>query len=728
MIRPDLPIKSSAEDLLSRASFSRALADAVLGYAHKESVVTALYGEWGSGKSSVVNLVLERVEEVAAGMPADFRPIVVKFNPWNYSDQNQLVEQFFRSLSVALKRGDPGADAKKAGEQLETYSEFFRPLALIPEPTGLLAVLATATAWGLKKVGVAAVSWGKLKSKDLEQIRKDLDALLAKQKRKILIVVDDIDRLNNGEIRQIFQLVKALGDFPNTVYFLAFDRNVVVKALAHVQEGSGDDYLEKIVQIPFQLPSTSKVEVEKVLFGELDELIKDIPEVRWDQTHWGNVYHGGLRFCFMSIRDVTRFINSLRFSFGIVKDEVNPVDFVAITTLQVFEPKVYEGIRENSDLFAGVSGTGYGNRDTEKQQAKERCDEIINRAVVLSRKQLLELLTRLFPKVESAYENMGYGSDFLGGWRREGRVCSPDKFETFFRLSIPAGELSESEVETGLGLAANESAFADMLLELNSSGKLVRFLERMEDYTEDGIPIEHVPAIYNVFMDLGDLFPEGQGGVFERDTSMKVMRLLYRISRRYDSHDERFALCRSAIERASRSLYTVVREVGLQGQQHGKFRSNNEPADPEEKRTVNSVQLEELEKLTVQKISQWAEDGRLNAHPKLISILYKWKHWSADGPVQVAAFVDAMAKDDEGLLALLAGFEGNAFVSSGSDHVSRIEYRISLKTVEDFLQMKAIEPRLRGIAASDRFNNVPANHQRAVKTFLDTVDGKAEAW
>lgn len=728
MFRPDLPITSTTEDLLSRSSFSRALADAIMAYAHKESVVTALYGEWGSGKSSVVNLVLERIEKVAFDLPIDSQPIVVKFNPWNYSDQNQLVEQFFRSLSAALHRTDAGAEAKKAGEQLEVYAEFFTPLALIPDPTGLSNVLAVAANVVFKKMGLALVAWGKLKTKDLEKVRKELDVLLAKQKRKILIVIDDIDRLNNSEIRQIFQLVKALGDFPNTMYMLAFDRDVVIKALAHVQEGSGDDYLEKIVQIPFQLPSTSRAEVEKVLFGQLDELIGDIPETRWDQTHWGNVYHGGLRFCFTSIRDVTRFINSLRFSFGMVKDEVNPVDFVAITALQVFEPKVYEGIRENSDLFAGVSDRGYGNRDAEKQQAKERCDEIINRAVSLSRKQLLELLTRLFPKVESTYENMGYGSDFLADWRRKGRVCSPDKFETFFRLSIPVGELSESQVATALSLAANQPAFSEMLIELNSSGKLIRFLERMEDYTGEAIPLEHVPAIFNVLMDLGDLFPEGQGGMFERDSSMKVMRLMYQLSRRYASHDERFELCRMAIERASRSLYTVVREVGLQGQQHGKFLANNEPADPEEKRTVNPVQLDALEKLAIQKISEWAANGRLKEHPSLIFILYKWKHWSADGPVQVAAFVDAMAKDDEGLLALLTAFEGKAFVSSGSDHVSRIEYRISLQNVENFLQTKTIEPRLRAIAASDQFNSMPADHQRAVKTFLDTVDGKAEAW
>lgn len=728
MFRPDLPIKSSKDDLLSRAVFSKALGDAILSYRNKDSVVTALYGAWGSGKSSVVNMVLEAIEEIGLGMAEATRPIVIKFNPWNYSDQNQLVEQFFRSLSVVLNRSDPGTDAKKAGEQLEAYSEFFRPLALIPEPTGLLTILATAAGWVLKKIGVAASSWGKLKSKDLDQVRKDLDELLENQGRKIIVVIDDIDRLNNSEIRQIFQLVKALGDFPNTVYFLAFDRDLVVKALAKVQEKSGNEYLEKIVQIPFQLPRISKSEVEKVLFGQLDELVKDIPEARWDQTYWGNVYQGGLRFFFTTIRDVTRYINSLRFSFGMVKDELNPIDFLSITALQVFEPRVYEGIRDNLDLFAGVFGTGYGSRDTEKEQTKARCDEIMSRVVILSREQLLELLTRLFPKVESIYENMGYGSDHLAVWRQERRVCSPDKFETFFRLSIPTGELSEREIETALSLATDESAFANMLLNLNETGRSIRLLERMEDYTTDGIPIEHVPTIVNVLMDLGDLFPEGQSGTFERDTSMKVMRLLYQFSRRYESKDDRYALFRTAIERTNHSLYTVVREVGLQGQQHGKWRANNEPADPEEKRSVRSEQLVELEKLAVAKIAIWANDGRLRDHSKLVSILYMWKRLAEDGDEKVATFVESMIKDDEGLIKLIVSFESKAFVQGWSDHVGRIEYRISLKTVEDFLQVKLIEPRLRAIASSSTLGSLPTEHQRAVKTFLDTVDGKASDW
>lgn len=725
MFRPDLPITSSKEDLLSRASFARSLADALISYAYQESLVAGIYGPWGSGKSSVVNVVLERVEELSAERPVDERPLVVRFNPWNYSDQNQLIAQFFRSLSVSLRRRDAGEIAKKAGEQLDTYAEFFAPLALIPDPSGLGNVLAVAANAVLKKAGVALVAWGKLKEKDLEKVRKDLDALLANQKRKILIVIDDIDRLNITEIRQTFQLVKSLGDFPNTVYLLAFDHAIVSKALAQEQGGAGDQYLEKIVQVPFQLPAVSIEEVHKVLFSRLDEIFKDVPSDRWDGTHWGNVFHGGLRHFISTLRDVNRYINSLRLSYPMVAEEVNPVDFLAITALQVFEPALYDGIRDNEDLFAGLLDEGYGTRNEAREQARSRCNEIVSRRSVLAEDQCKELLQRLFPRVESIYEGMGYAADFLGSWRASGRVCSPEKFSIFFSLSLPAGEIPESELTATLSSASSEAAFAEALQQQIQAGRAVRFIERFQDFTSDRVPLEHVPNIVTALMDIGDHFPEGsEGGLIERDTSMQIMRVLYQLLKRYESQDERFAVLRHAIGAATRSIYTSVREVGLQAQQHGERRPNGETADPPEKRGVTPEQLNILKGLAAAKIESWAADGRLLAHRELASILYSWREFAEDGESKVRAFARGATESDAGLLAFVSGFESRSFVHGLSDRVGSFKYKVRLKSLADFVDVNAVESRLRACAAGEQFGTLPLEHQRAVRSFLDAVDGK----
>jgi len=283
-----------------------------------------------------------------------------------------------------LQHKDYGENAKEAGRKLEVYSNLVAPLTLVPIPVvsgGALALMGV-----LRWVGRAATSWGKSKEKDLIAIKDDLNRILSRRKRKIIIVIDDIDRLNNSEIRQVFQLVKMLGDFSNTIYLLAFDHELVVNALTKVQEGPGQEYLEKIIQVPFELPQISRSEVEALLFSQLNVLIADIPEGKWDATYWGNIYQSGLKYFFTNIRDVTRYVNALRFSFRMVKDHVNPVDFLAVTGIQVFLPSIYLGIRDNKDLFSGVFEDRTSN--SAKEQAASRINEILGRTDALKLDQL----------------------------------------------------------------------------------------------------------------------------------------------------------------------------------------------------------------------------------------------------------------------------------------------------------------------------------------------------
>ena len=162
------------------------------------------------------------------------------------------------------------------------------------------------------------------------------------------------------------------------------------------------------------------------------------------------------------------------------------------------------------------------------------------------------------------------------------------------------------------------------MLKLNEDGRIIRFLDRLEDYTRDIIPLDDIEPIITVLIDIGDLFPEGDTGFLSTRTSMRILRLLYQLSHRFDSKEERFEVFKKAIEKANRSLYTLVHEISVQGQQHGKYGLRKQ-AEPEERLTVNAKQLEQLEQLACNKIIEWAKDGRLARHRELPSILFRWK-------------------------------------------------------------------------------------------------------
>ncbi len=707
MFRADQPIDTYKEDLLGRHSFAKALAKAILSYELYDSISVGLFGEWGSGKTSLINMTLGEIKSLSSQR----EPFVVKFNPWNFSDQNQLVQQFFNELSLVLCRDDSAGRHAKIGRTIQKYSKFFEPFSYIPA----LSIIGE-TAKAVKGVGIAAEQAGEEASKNLSALKSELNSLLKDIDAKLIIVIDDIDRLNNTEIRQIFQLVKSLADFPNTIYLLSFDKNVVINALKKVQEGSGNDYLEKVVQVPFEIPQISKREVEHFLFKKLDELIKDIPEERWDQTYWGNIYHGGLKYLFHNIRDVNRYLNTLSFGFSLVKDEVNPIDFIAITALQVFVPNLYKSIKDNKDLFAGIKDS-YHESEKARKEKETRIELILNKVDELQHDILTDFLQRLFPKME----NIGYSHDFLESWRKQGRICSPDLFDTYFKLFIPKDEISLREIERILSTGNDSETFSSELLKLNQDSKVIRFLERMEDYTRGDIPEENIVPIINALMDVGDIFPDGMGGFFATNTPMRILRLFYQLSHRYTEHEQRFKIFADAINNTKKSLYTVVNEIGVQCQQHGKYGFKEKP-EPPENATVSSDQLDELVKLALKKTEEWAESGKLAEHGHLLSILFMWRRWN--DPNHASDYVQSLIKDDKGLIGFIKHFLSDIRSHGMSDYVESVSWRINLESVETFVELNEVDKRLRKIQSNPQYNDLEDKEKLVIKTFLDTRDGK----
>src|SRR5205823_6161323 len=111
---------------------------------------------------------------------------------------------------------------------------------------------------GLKLLGHAGKFLRPVK-RDIVKLRDDLAGHLAAQKKKLVIVVDDIDRLTADETRELFRLVKSVANFPNTIFILSFDREATARALDKFQDGKGNEYLEKIIQVPFEIPLPDKI-------------------------------------------------------------------------------------------------------------------------------------------------------------------------------------------------------------------------------------------------------------------------------------------------------------------------------------------------------------------------------------------------------------------------------------------------------------------------------------
>lgn len=326
MLSPDLPIAKLEEDGLNRGSFAESLAKTLVQYSFPSSLTIGLYGEWGSGKTSLLNMVFENVERIDDGV------VVLRFNPWLCSDSKQLVTQFFKQMATAIKLKKRAAD--KAWELIDQYADILGATSVIPVAGEIVAAFT-------KVLTKKAEEETKERTNDLQESKNQIIKKLKDEKIKIIVSIDDIDRLSEEEIVAVFQLVKSLADFPNTIYVLAFDYDVVVRALGKVQHGDGKEYLEKIVQVPFEIPAPNIDDIHEALFSKLNRILGDIPEEDWDKETWVELFQQGIKNYIRSIRDVIRYTNVFSLKYELLKNETSVVDLLGLTCLQVFEPTVY---------------------------------------------------------------------------------------------------------------------------------------------------------------------------------------------------------------------------------------------------------------------------------------------------------------------------------------------------------------------------------------------------
>jgi predicted KAP-like P-loop ATPase len=335
-ISGDRPITNPDGDILGYKAIARHLADRIMTAADPEGFTIAIYGEWGSGKTSLLNMTNFFLGE----REKSEQPIVVAFNPWWFSGHEELAREFFIALRTGLE-SQPGI-----GEAVRVaLNSLGNLVSYIPYEQ-------------VARLGKGLSELTSKSEKTVPQLKTEISNELRKLGRTIVVTIDDLDRLTAEEIRQVFRVVKAVADFPNVIYLMAFDQEIVAKALSDPNGLSGKSFLEKIVQVPIALPAIDRTALKKMLFKQLDELEPNPDPARFDATHWGNVFLDGIEPLLATPRHVVRLINALRFTYPAVREEVNFVDFVAVETLRIFCPKAYELVKDNPEMFLRTATHG----------------------------------------------------------------------------------------------------------------------------------------------------------------------------------------------------------------------------------------------------------------------------------------------------------------------------------------------------------------------------------
>lgn len=682
----DCPSTKPHEDLFGHAPFAECLANSICAYPNNDGLVVALYGPWGAGKSTVLNYVKHYLEQ-----SDEEKPVIVPFNPWWFSGQENLARAFLGQLQAVLP--EKNKKFKKIGSLLGDFAEGVGGLIDLSGVTGGLA----------SKFGRFIAT--QKKPKDVPAIKSKIIDILLEAKTKILIIIDDIDRLTPEETRQLFTVIKALADFPNVIYLLAFDREVASQAIEQQSGLPGERYLEKIIQVPFELPPIDRTALRAALFKRLDGIIGETSNELFDQTYWANVFHDGIDPLFKVPRDIVRFTNTLAITYQAVREEVNSVDFIALEAIRVFLPNLYNIIRTNQEWFSGYSRDTKNDEEQAARQAfHEQWQQSLPEELQESTKALLE---RVFPKIGST----GYGSDWLQEWRKGARACHPDFFSIYFRLTLPAGGVSRSEIKKLLALASKPSDLAGNLIKASTVTredgipKIRVLLERLIDYIEND-DLANIQVLLNVLFDIGDsLLEVDMKNTFDFGNELRIYRVVDALLKRISSDEksEAITLAFQAGSAVSVQRYFISLQLDIL----------SKPEKDTFKAHLDTTGLEKLKSIWLAKLKIIFNTDEVLNNNRFSALLWAWSEWG--DAKEVFIWCESFTTSDENLCLFISKFISHTRSLAMGDRAYRYHTRLNPRNLEKYINIEACAARLYRMQNS---NIVPDLAKEAVLQFI----------
>lgn len=467
----DDPIQTWSEDMLGRAS----LVDSIsLKLMISKAPVIAVLGPFGAGKTSILNLLREHLQDKA---------IVVSFSTWLPGSQETLTTYLLGDLANECQKMYFVPGLRKGSQRLARAVGRNTPFLKT-----YLELLPAAT-----------------QRDDIASLRTALQRL----PKRVIVLLDELDRMEKDELLTLFKVIRGASTLPNVSFVCAFDQPTIEK-IAEKEHS----YFEKFFPVSFQVPAIDPDALKK---AGVERLIDALNKRRWFKEdseseafrkQIDSVWDARIApFC-TNLRAIGLLANDVGAAAALVRGEVHPLDLTLIEMVRRFRPEIYEIIAKNFEALTGgesVLRGGHFRLDKEKEVIQGKLRDQIQRAVpdTDERARVNGVIGELFPSF----------TDKTLGWigerekrteseeLNEKRISSPRIFPAYFQYELPQAIFSSIEMEAlfermRVGGEAAQNAFLETLGSMEK-GSLKRddFLRQISFAAKQPMPTEMSRAI-----------------------------------------------------------------------------------------------------------------------------------------------------------------------------------------------------------------------------------------
>lgn len=687
----DSPILSKENDIFNRNPFVKGISNLILtGPCEDAALFVALYGKWGSGKSSICNLLREMVK-------SDSKDVVfLDFSPWQYSYDSDLQSAYFELLADKLFE----ISEMSVASSCKSFSAYMRCAGFHRKLGSIHWLIDVLRIWFFNSVHTH------------DELSKKFKSIISQGGKRIVVVIDDLERLPSDQVCNVIRFIKANGDLPGVVYLVLSDEaylsSAIMKMIPNVKNShidNGREYLEKIFPFRLYVPPISLIIMKKFVKAHIEEVLiqyglkNKVKEIDIDEE---------LSYFVDTMRVAKSIVNDFVCELDVAKAQVGDRtyvnrhigDMIALDILKLKNPIVYSRLPRLYWLFveSHFSSNAYleDNGGIKEEILKRRFPELNDN----DWRVLVQFMSkRLDVKKNSNGVAFAINSPQSPEKVLNYRLASSLNFNDYFLIGGGQNIIAEDDMRVFYEKIKNAEYPKDLISRLDSTNELVILLyalEAQELFRNDMMERAYLKTLVEMSAlslqnaQLPEVY-ELWGGWGATTVYTRIYRcILFYLNKMLEERNQTREVRREKLERI---LLPILQEVIDDVYIISEFLGHDKqyPVTEESvyyKAIFTLKNREKVEELFLDKIPSFVASGKLACHPNFFEIFRCWKILLREkgGAEQMEKFKEvcgSLLKDVDFVVRMLIFFCKDNRVSSAADE--QLEVQINLEELEKYL-------------------------------------------